>query len=496
MQTFGCQMNASDSEWLARSLAARGFVESSFEEASLYILNTCSVREKAEQKVYSELGRIARHCKLHGRTNVTMCVGGCVAQQAGEQMMKRFPQVRLVFGTDGIARAPEVISRLVEEPRLRIKLLDFTEEYGEREDSRLSRTGAGAGESVPPSVFVNIMQGCDNYCSYCIVPYVRGTQKSRRAEAILAECRALVRGGAREITLLGQNVNSYGQDKGTQAGPTPLFAELLYAVAAIPGLERIRFVTSHPKDIAPEVIGAFADLEVLCPRLHLPLQSGSDRILKAMNRRYDTARYMGIVEALKKARPDMLLTTDIIVGFPGETEEDFQDTMRLMREAGFASSFSFVYSDRPRARAVLLPDKVERAVALERLARLQEWQNQANDRILASMKGEECVILLEGKSRLDALLPETDHEELSDTGEFAASHFHPTEGENGADQSGQEHARLEAWQGKTPQGLIVNVELPARPGPERSGWLGAMLPVCIDAAARHSLKGRQAGAPW
>ena len=498
IQTFGCQMNASDSDWLARSLAARGFAPASFEDAALYILNTCSVREKAEQKVYSELGRIARYWKVRGRTDVTICVGGCVAQHAGEQIMKRFPQVRLVFGTDGIARAPEAISRLIEEPRLRLKLLDFTEEYGEREDVRLdpnmrvkgTQPPCGAWNGVPnisPAEFVNIMQGCDNYCSYCIVPYVRGPQKSREFEAVFAECRTLVGGGAREITLLGQNVNSYGLDKGSRtgrAGNKPPFAELLRAVAAIPGLERLRFVTSHPKDIAPEVIRAFAELDTLCPRLHLPLQSGSDRMLEAMNRKYDTVRYMTIVEQLKKARPDILLTTDIIVGFPGETEEDFQATMRIMREAGFASSFSFVYSDRPHAKAVLLPDKVERAVALERLSRLQEWQNNANEMVLASMKGEECVILLEGKSRLDALLPEDDG--LSGMADAACQDD---------DQDAGEFAPLESWQGKTPQGFIVNVELPARPG-EISGWLGAMLPVRIDGAARHSLKGRQAGAPW
>ena len=497
IQTFGCQMNASDSEWLARSLAVRGFVESPFEEAAFYILNTCSVREKAEQKVYSELGRIARYCKVHGHANATICVGGCVAQHAGEQIMKRFPQVRLVFGTDGIARAPEAIARLAEEPRLRLKLLDFTEEYGEREDVRLEawrgvapppRQGlADPGPGISPSVFVNIMQGCDNYCSYCIVPYVRGPQKSREFRAVLDECRTLVQGGAREITLLGQNVNSYGLDKGRTAEKKTPFAELLYAVAAIPGLERLRFVTSHPKDIAPEVIRAFAELDALCPRLHLPLQSGSDRILETMNRHYDTARYMDIVERLKKARPDIVLTTDIIVGFPGETEEDFQATMRTMREVGFASSFSFVYSDRPRARAALLPGKLERAVALERLSRLQEWQNNASDMVLASMKGKDCVILLEGKSRLSAILPE-------DAGALSA--------ERGSAQDVARGPSVESWQGRTPQGFIVNVELAARPenpgwtGGGTSGWLGAMLPVRIDGAARHSLKGRQTGAPW
>ncbi len=481
IQSFGCQMNLGDSEWLARSLAARGFVERPFDEASFYILNTCSVREKAEQKVYSELGRIASYCAAHGKKDVTVCVGGCVAQQVGERIMRRFPQVRLVFGADGIARAPEAVSRLAEEPRLRLTLLELTEGYSERADVRLEQS-----EGIPPSVFVNIMQGCDNYCSYCIVPYVRGPQKSRQPETVLAECRSLVRGGAREITLLGQNVNSYGLDQAGQNAAEPPFAKLLYAVAAIPGLERLRFVTSHPKDIAPEVIRAFADLDVLCPRLHLPLQSGSDRILKLMNRRYDTARYLGIVEALKKARPDILLTTDIIVGFPGESEEDFQATMRLMREVGFASSFSFVYSDRPQARAALLPGKVERTEALHRLSRLQEWQNQANDELLASMKGKESVILLEGKSRLEKLLPEEHTVDIPDEGK----------GESRPCRQGKDGAGLESWQGKTPQGFIVNVELPARSETETSGWLGAMLPVHIDAAARHSLKGRQAGDPW
>jgi tRNA-2-methylthio-N6-dimethylallyladenosine synthase len=203
---------------------------------------------------------------------------------------------------------------------------------------------------------------------------------------------------------------------------------------------------------------------------------------------------MAIVEQLKKARPDILLSTDIIVGFPGEREEDFQATLRIMREVGFASSFSFVYSDRPRARAVLLPDKVERKLALERLSRLQEWQNNANDKVLASMKGEECVILLEGKSRLDAHLPE-------DAGSPGAARISPPgrqapEGSVAARRNGGESAPFESWQGKTPQGFIVNVELPAHPGPERAGWRGAMLPVRIDGIARHSLKGRQAGAPW
>lgn len=471
IQTFGCQMNAGDSDWLSRSLKARGFVEAPFEEANIHILNTCSIRDKAEQKVYSELGRIARYCKVNRISGVTVCVGGCVAQQVGGALAKRFPQVRLIFGTDGVAAAPEAVSRLMEEPRLRLSLLDFADRYEERDGAWLDAVRDGSGEAIPAAAFVNIMQGCDNYCTYCIVPYVRGRQKSRAPDAVLAECRALLEGGAREITLLGQNVNSYGQDlRGIG------FAALLRNVAALPGIERLRFVTPHPKDIAPEVIDAFAELDVLCPRLHLPLQSGSDRILKAMNRRYDTARYLGIVERLKKARPDILLTTDVIVGFPGETEEDFAATMALMREAGFASSFSFVYSDRPGARAALLPGKVDRSVALERLSRLQEWQNQASDRVLATMPGTERVILLEAKSRLETVLPE---------GQGSSA-------EHGA------HPDREAWQGKTEHGIIVNVELPRKEAMRfaEGGWLGAMLPVHIEAAAKHSLKGRPIGGPW
>lgn len=471
IQTFGCQMNAADSEWFARVLEARGFAPASFEEAGFHILNTCSVRDKPEQKVYSELGRIARFCKVHGKRDVTVCVGGCVAQQVGAALAKRFPQVRLVFGTDGIARAPEAVSRLAENPLLRLALLDFEESYTEREDPRLDADMRNSpAVRTPPAAFVNIMQGCDNFCTYCIVPFVRGRQKSRAPGAVLAECRALAAAGAREITLLGQNVNSYGQDR----DDCPPFPHLLREVAAIPGIERLRFVTSHPKDIAPELIEAFAGLDVLCPRLHLPLQSGSDRILKAMNRRYDTARYLDIVAQLRAARPDIMLTTDIIVGFPGETEEDFQATMRLMDEVGFVSAFSFVYSDRPGARAALLPGKIKRSVALERLFRLQEQQNQASEKVLTSMTGSSSVILLEGKSRMSDP-PGTDEEPQA-----------PEDASNGGADA------AEYWQGRTPQGFIVNVALEA----DGRNMLGAMLPVRIDSAARHSLKGSQAGEPW
>jgi len=466
IQTFGCQMNVNDSDWLTRSLKNRGFTEVAFDQAEIFILNTCSVREKPEQKVYSELGRIASFAKAH-RRDITVAVGGCVAQQVGADLAKRFPQVRLIFGTDGIAQAPRAIEQLAEDPALRLNLLDFAGQYEERDN-------VWQGEA-PPAAFVNIMQGCDNFCTYCIVPFVRGRQKSRRPEAVLEECRLLLSHGAREITLLGQNVNSYGHDSGHMP-----FAQLLSEVAALPGLCRLRFVTSHPKDIAPELIEQFAELPVLCPRLHLPLQSGSDAILAKMGRRYTLSRYMGIVEALKKARPDILFTTDLIVGFPGETEKDFAATLAAMREVGFASSFSFVYSDRPGAKAVLLPGKVERAVSLERLSRLQNWQNAFSENLLAEQTGKVYTVLVENRS-MRAPLPDND---------LPAHEATPVPLEAG----------WESWQGKTGHGLIVNVSLP--PPGQASGreghctWAGAMAPVSIEAAARHSLKGKLAGTAW
>jgi tRNA-2-methylthio-N6-dimethylallyladenosine synthase len=478
-------MNANDSDWLARSLVARGFTQDGFEEADIHIINTCSVRDKPEQKVYSELGRIARFCAVRGRQGVTVCVGGCVAQQVGASLIRRFPQVRLLFGADGIARAPEAICRLMENPGLRLSLLDFTDEYEERRPAGSGHPRSDSGTAGRASAFVAIMQGCDNYCSYCIVPFARGRQKSRRPDAVLDECREHLAAGTREITLLGQNVDSYGCDEAARktwsSSGKKDFAGLLREVAALPDLARLRFVTSHPKDISPGVIAAFAELAPLCPRLHLPLQSGSDRILKAMNRRYDAARYLDIVRRLKDARPDMALSTDVIVGFPGESEADFQATMDMMREVGFVASFSFVYSDRPGTRAAILPGKVDRHLALERLSRLQAWQDQASKDALGAMTGRTVEVLIEGRSRLSALMDE-------DAGDCALDG-----GVSGASALGTQE---EAWRGKTPHGHIVNVSLGCNGSGRPNGWEGAVLPVRIEAAARHSLKGRQAGAPW
>jgi tRNA-2-methylthio-N6-dimethylallyladenosine synthase len=433
--TFGCQMNVSDSDWLARSLLQRGYAPSSLEEADLVILNTCSVREKPERKVYSALGRIAQATRPNAGTLVALA--GCVAQQLGESVFDSFPQVRLVLGSDGLAFAPDAIERLRAEPDTRLCFADFTDSYAERPPA-ITPGVKPAGASA----FVNIMQGCDNFCAYCIVPATRGRPKSRAAGAVLAECRAWLEAGAKEITLLGQNVNAFGRD-GADKGEG--FAGLLRQVAALPGLERLRFITPHPKDFSPDLVRAFGELERLCPRLHLPVQAGSDRVLARMGRKYDRAHYLKHVRDLRAARPDMAFSTDIIVGFPGEREEDFQDTLSIVEEAGFMSSFSFCYSDRPGTAAAGMPDKLDAGSKLERLARLQALQERLSGAWLQGRAGSDSVLLLEGASRRAA-----------DTGE--------------------------AWQGRDPYGVVVNIALPAG-----SATPGDLVPVRISEAKKHSL---------
>ena len=315
--TFGCQMNVNDSFWLAESLQRRGFVESPLEKAEVVILNTCSVRDKPEQKVYAALGRIKYETRRVPSSFAV--VAGCVAQQIGAGFFERFPQVRLVVGGDGLAMAPDAIERLHGDPSLRLNLTDFSEIYRER-DPALPAQGEG---EIPPVAFVNIMQGCDNFCTYCIVPFTRGRQKSRDAGAILDECRALIDNGAKEITLLGQNVNSYGLDK--HASGDTSFTRLLRKVSELPGLARLRFVTPHPKDLSPEVIAMFGEVPNLCPRLHLPLQAGSDRVLARMNRKYDMARYMTLVEGPARSAPDIVLcprTSSSV--FPAKRKSNFK----------------------------------------------------------------------------------------------------------------------------------------------------------------------------
>jgi tRNA-2-methylthio-N6-dimethylallyladenosine synthase len=434
--TFGCQMNVCDSNWLHHALLARGWEPAPEGEADVVLVNTCSVREKPEQKVYSQLGRLRRH--LARNPGMFVGVGGCVAQQVGEEFWDRFPHVRLVFGPDGVPSVPDSLQRLLQEPGLRISLLDFTEHYRERE---LVWDSAGA----PAQAFVNIMQGCDNFCAYCIVPYTRGRQKSRPGRSVLRECRQLAAAGVKEVTLLGQNVNSYGQDA---QGDGTTFAELLREVCSIPGLERVRFTTSHPKDIDPEVIRAFGRYPNLCPSLHLPLQSGSDRILESMGRRYTRGYYLEVVRELRRARPDIVLGTDIIVGFPGETEADLEQTLDLMREAGFDSSFSFKYSDRPGVRAASFPDKVGEDIKAHRLKRVQALQDELTEASLRRLENAEVRVLVEG----------------------------PGANRNGGSAS--------VWRGREEGGRVVNFR-----APEGLDLTGRLVRVSIREAKKHSVFG-------
>ena len=433
--TFGCQMNVRDSQWLGRALMARGFREAPLEQARVVVVNTCSVREKPEQKVMSALGRIRQ--ATGGDSRVLVCVTGCVAQQLGTSLFAKEQQVRLVAGSDGIANAPQAVEHLLEEPELRLDLLDFTQHYVEREPA------PAPGGKGGPLAYVNIMQGCDNFCAYCIVPFTRGRQKSRNSKAILDECRTALAEGAREITLLGQNVNAYGRDS---SGDNVSFAHLLHAVAALPGLTRLRYVTPHPRDMSSDDIAAFAELPQLCPRLHLPMQAGSDAVLARMRRRYDSTAFLHLVEALRKARPDIALSTDLIVGFPGESEDDFQETLRMVQTCGFMSSFSFCYSDRPGARAVLFPDKIPAEIAQDRLLRLQALQDKLTSAWLWGRTGTTTTLLIEGRSPRDW----------------------PGEGLG--------------WQGRDPYGVPVHVKLAAE-----KDHTGQLVPVVITEAKKHSL---------
>ena len=386
--TFGCQMNVNDSFWLARSLQRRGFVESPLEKAEVVILNTCSVRDKPEQKVYAALGRIKYETRrVPGSFAV---VAGCVAQQIGAGFFERFPQVRLVVGGDGLAMAPDAIERLHGDPSLRLNLTDFSEIYPER-DPALPAQGEG---KIPPVAFVNIMQGCDNFCTYCIVPFTRGRQKSRDAGAILDECRALIDNGAKEITLLGQNVNSYGKDL-----EEPMdFADLLERVNAIPGEFLIRFMTSHPKDATHKLFETMARCEKVAPVLHLPFQAGNDRVLKVMNRRHTREQYLEKIRDLKSLIPDIVLTSDIIVGFPGETTEEFEDTLKVLEEVRFDALFTFIYSPRVGTPAAKMEDPMPREEKLANFNRLVALQDTISEEKHAAYIGKTVRCLLDGVS--------------------------------------------------------------------------------------------------
>ena len=369
-------MNERDSEIMSQSLSAYGYNESlEIETADLVILNTCSIRAKAEQKVMSLLGSL-RKLKIQKPT-MKICVAGCVAQQEGEKLLQRMPHVDLIVGTQHIY----TIGKLLEDIEISdnpIIETEMIEAFAIPQFIPETKTNSPE-DSKPPAFrkFVTIMQGCNNYCSYCIVPYTRGREVSRNINDIIQEVNALIKAGVKEVTLLGQNVNSYGRtNQVTESGSPCSFPELLYRVAEIPGLKRLRFTTSHPKDLSDDLINCFRDIDILCPQFHLPVQSGSDAILKRMNRKYTVHDYLEKVEKLLNIRPDLALTTDMIIGFPGETDTDFQATMDLLEKTRFHGSFSFKYSDRPGTSSCGLPNKVDEELKAKRLAIFQGRQDE------------------------------------------------------------------------------------------------------------------------
>ncbi len=386
--TFGCQMNAYDTGKMRALLALEGYAEaSSPEEADVILLNTCSIREKAVDKMASAVGRYRR---LKARRPVVLGVAGCVAQQEGAALLEQLPGVDLVMGPDAVP----AVGRLVAAARAGERVVDTTfldlEDYPFVAEVDPAEHGVGA--------FVTIQKGCDNKCTFCIVPTTRGVEISRPSAEILEEVRALVARGVVEITLIGQNVNSYG----LKVPGERTFAQLLYDVAEVPGVQRIRYTTSHPRDMGDDVVQAYRDLPALTSHLHLPVQSGSSRVLRRMKRFYTRERYLEVVAALREARPDLALTTDVIVGFPGESDEDFAETLSLLDAAGFVGSFSFAYSPRPGTPALrLLGDAVPAEVASARLTAWQTAQREASLAWARSHEGSVVDVLVEGMSRKD-----------------------------------------------------------------------------------------------
>ena len=383
IKTFGCQMNVADSEQMAQVLAEDFELTDQVEEADLYLINTCAIRRKAEEKVRSLLGSLL--ALKQRRPQMLLGVGGCVAQQEGERLLAAAPHLDLVFGTHGVYRLPEMVRRAARGHR--VVDLELTREFPAQ-----SRRHWTPGTI---KALVTIMQGCNNFCTFCVVPYVRGREFSRPPKEVLAEVADFLAAGGKEVTLLGQNVNSYG--RGLPDAVT--FTGLLRRIDALPGLSRLRFATSHPRDLSEELTAAFGELESLCEQLHLPVQSGSDRILAAMNRGYTRKEYLEKVAALRRACPGISLSTDLIVGFPGETEADFLQTLELVAEAAFDQAFSFKYSPRPQTKAAALPDQVPGAVKSERLTRLQDLLNGLTLKTHRRLLGQMAEVLVEGTSK-------------------------------------------------------------------------------------------------
>lgn len=388
-------MNIRDSEIMAQNLYLDGMIETMEpDHADIVILNTCSIRAKAEQKVMSLLGQLRKFKKAHPAMKI--CVAGCVAQQEGQELIKRFPHVNLVVGTQHIYRISKLLSQCADHSHT---VTELSSSYRipnfipEPTDDKTNTPSEGEFEFKK---FVTIMQGCNNFCTYCVVPYTRGREVSRPASDIIEEIRALVESGVREITLLGQNVNSYGQTNTVTGDNTPLtFAGLLHQVAAIDGIVRLRFTTSNPKDLSDELMACFGEVDILCPQFHLPVQSGSDRVLTRMNRKYTVEQYLEKVARLRHYRPDIAISTDMIIGFPGESDDDFEATMALLEEVRYHGSFSFKYSDRPGTRSAEFDEKVAEDVKGVRLSRFQKRQDEISLKHNQKFVGTSVEVMVE-----------------------------------------------------------------------------------------------------
>lgn len=392
IETFGCQMNDSDTERLLAFLAGDFLETDAPELADLIILNTCTVRDKAEQKVYSAAGKFKG--LKEKKKDLIFAICGCVAQQEGERLLKRIPYLDLVFGPDSLHRISEMLSEIIHKK-------ERIAEVKQRGEIDPFEYGVHVPARKGVKALVNIMRGCDNFCSYCIVPLTRGREVSRAPGEIIEEITGLSKTGIREVTLLGQNVNSYAGDNVTGQGAIG-FPQLLSSVCGVEGIERVRFVTSHPKDISPELIRLFATEDKLARHIHLPVQSGSDKVLEMMGRAYTVADYLDKVTKFKEQGLPVSITTDIIVGFPGESENDFEQTMDLIEEVRFDNIFSFMYSPRPETRAAGFDLQVPESVKKERLKKLQKRQMEITKEASLEFVGTKARVLVEGKSVKDA----------------------------------------------------------------------------------------------
>lgn len=450
INTFGCQMNVYDSEQIAKGLKSLRYeLALSPEVADLIIVNTCSIREKAEQKAFSLLGRLAalkrkKSCLIIG-------VGGCLAQQEGKRILERLPHVDFVFGTHAIGRLPQIIEQ-IESKKWRVVDVEMSETVAK------SLPAADLQNDGRVTSFVAVMQGCDNFCTYCVVPYVRGAEISRDPESIVKEIRSLVESGVKEVTILGQNVNSYGKKEGFCS-----FPKLLSLINEINGLLRIRFTTSHTKDLSEDLIQAFKDLDKLCSHIHLPVQSGSNRVLQRMNRKYTRELYLKKIDRLRNFCPDIAITSDVIVGFPGEAGADFKETLSLIKRIEYDSLFAFKYSDRPNAPAASFLNKISEQEKKDRLQELLELQRYFTTKKNEALIGSNEPVLVEGLSKKQ-------------------------------DESDTENRYQDVqWTGRTSTNRIVNFTQDNGSISRDKIFPGSMVNIRIEKAFPHSLWGNPAG---